>query len=169
MKIQKLSTPTQSFMLRATVLVAALAFAGGAVPAQSRESTDRDSPVRLSSTELAAPVAPYREIYYSFVAEPGELVFTLNVMKDPGGGGYAPEVTIELFDDDANTISFAEGFSSKYVYGLGTNNAQGIFRATIDRRQRVLMRLSTKDVSEGARFRLRLAGPILFPRTESAR
>jgi hypothetical protein len=163
------STLTRSIARRAAALVvagAALALAVAPASAQSQESTDRDYPVQLTSTEIAAPVAPYREIYYTFVAGPGDVAFTLNVMKGADGGGYAPEVTITLFDAQAKVIEFEGGFGSKYVYGLGQNNAQGIFHARIARRQRVLMRLATTDVSEGARFRLRLSGPFVIPRPE---
>src|SRR4051794_18198772 len=106
MKIQNHSMLTRTFGRRSTALVAAIAaiaFAAGPTPAQSRESTDRDYPVRLSSTEITAPVSPDRELYYTFVAGPGDLAFTLNVIKDTGG--YAPQVSIELFDADANVIA----------------------------------------------------------------
>jgi hypothetical protein len=167
MKTRNHSTRIRTFGRHAAALVAAItavALASGASTAQSRESTDRDYPVHLTSTEIAGPISPYREIYYTFVAGPGDLVFTLDVLKDPSGGGYAPELTVALFDDDANTIDFEDGFSSRYVYGLGTNDARKIFRAPLQHRQRVLMRLSTSDVREGARFRVRLAGPIELPR-----
>jgi hypothetical protein len=153
---------------RSTILTAAVALAlVTSVPAQSRESTDRDAPVRLMSSEITGAIAPYRELYYSFVAAPGELVFTLDVYR--GETGYGPQVTIELFDDDANTIHFENGFSSKYVFGVGTENARGVFRAPITQRQHVTMRVSTKDVREGGRFRLRLAGPVMWPRPQAAR
>ena len=168
MKIRTHSMLTRSFGRHVAALVVAgatLALAAGPAPAQSRESTDRDYPVQLTSTEITGAVAPYRDIYYTFVAGPGDVVFTLNVIRE---SGYGPQVTISLFDAQANTIAFEGGFSSKYVFGLGEANAQGIFRATLSRRQRVLMCLSTKDVREGARFRLRLAGPIAISQPESA-
>jgi hypothetical protein len=132
----------------ATVLV----LWAGPVAAQFRESTDRDHPVRLTSNEINLPFAPGRDIYYGFVAGPGDLTMTLDVYDTA-----TANVDIYLFSADAREIGRQHWFSAGPV-----RSDRKVEHINIARRQQITIKISTSYVQDNSpgRFRLRLTGAI---------
>jgi len=134
------------------------AFVGSAA-AQSTESTDRDNPVRLTSSEISVPMNPGRDIYYTFMAGPGEVTMTLNVLRVHPNDTTA--TGIELFDSNAKPIPFKDGrndFPLSVYGGMGGLNEQAINRVDFKRQQPVLMRIKLR-YHRGS-VRLRLTGAV---------
>src|SRR5262245_23368704 len=89
------------FVLRAmrVAAVALTLITAGQAAAQSRESTDMDHPVWVRSNEITGQIGN-KEIFYTFVAGPGELTMTLDLVQQDVGA----TVEVILADKDANKI-----------------------------------------------------------------
>jgi hypothetical protein len=134
------------------------AFVGSAA-AQSAESTDRDNPIRLTSSEISVPMNPDRDIYYTFMAGPGEVTMTLNVLRVHPND--TTSTGIELFDSNAKPIPFKDGridFPLSVYGGFGGLNEQAINRVDFKRPQLVLMRIKLRY--HRGTVRLRLNGAV---------
>ena len=127
--------------------------------AQSRESRDIDHPVRLTSSELARPIAVNREIFYTFIAGPGELTMTLDLLQKSVGA----TVEITLYDKEAKSIT------SFYGWALA-QNAREIRHIKFPTRQQVLMKISVTHSGDNydGNFRLRITGATEFAQSASA-
>ena len=131
----------------------------GAAAAQSTESTDRDNPVRLTSSEILVPMNPSRDVYYTFMAGPGEVTMTLNVLRVHPND--TTSTGIELFDSNAKPIPFKDGkvdFPLSVYGGIGGLNEQAVNRVDFKRQQLVLMRIKLR-YHRGS-VRLRLSGAV---------
>jgi len=150
---------SRAMALGLAVAVMLIATAGRA-GAQSRESTDRDNPVRLASNEITGQFAPGRDIYYTFVAGAGELTMTLDVYDT-----NTANIDIYLYNRDAKEIGRQHWFNAGPVRSDKT-----IERINITRRQQVIMKISTSYVNDNSpgRFRLRLSGAIDVAQPEPA-
>ena len=143
-------------LLVAALLILAIAVESAA--AQSRESRDIDHPVRLTSTEITRPIAENREIFYTFVAGPGELTMTLDLMQQDVGA----TVEITVYDMNAKQITSFYGWALE-------KNTRRVERINFPRRQQSLMKISVTHSTDHYKgdFRLRLAGALDQARSES--
>lgn len=140
-------------ILTSCVVVSMVALNAAPAMAQSRESTDIDHPVRVTSNEITAPIGN-REIFYTFAAGPGELTMTLDLMQQDVGA----TVEIILMDKEAKKIF------SFYGWALGHTDRK-VERVSFIRRQQVLLKINIYNAGQPYRgtFRLRFAGPIELP------
>jgi len=147
----------QAFKLAAPALLI-LAIAVGPVAAQSRESRDIDHPVRLTSSEITRPIAENREIFYTFVAGPGELTMTLDLLQEDVGA----TVEVTIYDMNAKQIASFYGWALE-------KTTRRVERVNFPRRQQALMKISVTYSSDHYKgdFRLRLAGALDQARSES--
>src|SRR5262249_23663668 len=145
------------FVLRAmrVAAVALMLITAGQAAAQSRESTDMDHPVWVRSNEITGQIGN-KEIFYTFVAGPGELTMTLDLVQQDVGA----TVEVILADKDANKIT------SFYGWSLG-HNARRFERITFPRKQQVNMIINIyhAGIPYNGTFRLRFAGAIELPQS----
>lgn len=124
-----------------------LIVATGSVAAQS---TDRDAPTPLTTSDLKADFSDTDpEYFYSFTAGPGEVVFTLDV-RGTGGGGGVPYIF--LFNKDGKEID-----SFNQIVGGGSSEKL-VKRMSFAKRQTVIMRVG-KHIGKGS-YRLRSSGAV---------
>jgi len=151
-----LQGPCTTGLLVATMLL----LIGSAAPtvAQSRESTDRENPVRLTSGDFTNSVSPDREIYYTFMVNPGLLTVSLNVLRETG----IAQASVELFDNKANPLTFQHGYAAFNVLATPSTgrNEQQIQSVQIARRQPLLLRIKSNGFGK---YRVRLSGAIDLP------
>src|SRR6187402_3416886 len=70
------------------IAVAAVLLLSAAARPSAAQSTDRENPTPLKSNELITEFSQDNpEYFYSFIAGPGEVVFTLDVKGAAPGGG----------------------------------------------------------------------------------
>ena len=144
-------------LVAAALLILAIAVEPAA--AQSRESRDIDHPVRLSSSEITRPIAENREIFYTFVAGPGELTMTLDLMQEDTGA----TVEVHIYDMNAKQIANFYGWALE-------KNARRVERVNFPRRLQALMKISVTHSTDHYKgdFRLRFAGALDQARSETA-
>jgi hypothetical protein len=127
----------------------------GSAAAQS-ESSDRDNPIRITAGEISMRVAPERELYYAFTAGPGEVTLTFDVLKQQKPS-FA-NARLILFNTDAKVIRFLDNSEHLDLRSWLTDE-RVIRRVRFDRRQQVIMRITTTGTDPG-KFRLRLTGAV---------
>lgn len=117
--------------------------------------SDRDNPTQLTSKELIGRGGEEnREVYYTFMAGPGDVTLTMNVVA------AGSTVTIELFDSKSKPIRFKD--HPNYDFGVGSSgkNEQGMVTLHLTKRQRVLMRITQSYPNSTKSYRIRFAGAI---------
>jgi len=114
------------------------------------QSSDRDHPTRLTSNQLAGNVeATGNEYFYSFVAQPGQLVLTADVKANGAGA----TVTYELLDESGSKALLC----CVYVQGDGAGSGRQQDKLRFAKRQTVILHV-THPNSGGGTFRFRFSG-----------
>jgi hypothetical protein len=132
-------------MAAATVL-----FLIAAAGPSTAQSTDRDNPTPLKSDELKADFSQDDpEYFYSFIAGPGEVVFTLDVKGAPPGGGVP---YFHLFNTEGRELDSFDKFAA------GNASEKLVKRVSFAKRQPVVMRIG-KPIGAGS-YRLRISGAV---------
>ena len=134
------------------------------VKAQSR---DRDNPTRLTSNVISGIVnSEVRGNYYfySFTANPGEVVITLTV--EPAKGtikdweNYA-RTTVGFKLSDRNATAVAE---KEVISTIASGSGQAVARIEVTRRQSMVLSVhftdSEMDKSVGGKYRIRIEGSV---------
>jgi hypothetical protein len=133
--------------LRTLGVLLILAVMAGLAPAQS---SDRDHPTRLKSNQLTGDVeATGSEYFYSFLAQPGQLIVTADVKANGGGA----TVTYELLDESASKALLC----CVYVQGDGAGSGRQQDKLRFAKRQIVILHV-THPNSGGGTFRFSFSG-----------
>jgi hypothetical protein len=139
-------------------LIALLITSAAAISAQS---TDRDNPTPLNSSEVSGSFGDHqedgnKEIFYSFTAGPGELTITFDVKRrnrDDGAG-----VSFELLPRSGSSTALlcCEGVQS----GDGGTGRE-VASVKLTKRQMVILHI-TNGSNGGCTFDVRLSGAASF-------
>jgi hypothetical protein len=133
-------------MLVLSLLV--LLTAAGSVAAQS---TDRDHPTPLKSTEIQGDAdGSGTEYFYSFVAGPGKLTITLDVKSLDG----TVAIPYELLDKNADKAIICCAFAQA---DSGGETGRSVESAKLEKRQTVILHLTMNKIYKGT-YRVRLSG-----------
>ena len=131
-------------------LLALLIFTFAFTAVTQAQSTDRDNPTPLKSDELKADFSQDDpEYFYSFIAGPGEVVFTLDVKGAAPSGGVP---YIHLFNMDGRELDSFDKFAA------GNASEKLVKRVSFAKRQPVVMRIG-KPIGGGS-YRLRISGAV---------
>ncbi len=98
--------------------------------------------------------------YYSFIAQAGELKFTLDVL------GNGSTVTVEALDGEKRLMSF-NGNQKKISLSSSGEHEQEIARLIVDHEQSVLLQVQTSYPKGLQAFRLRIDGPASLKEAEA--
>jgi hypothetical protein len=114
------------------------------------QSTDRDHPTRMTSSEIkGVGDGTLKEYFYTFVAGPGELVLTLDATAK---SGYL-NLSVELFDTDFKSVARVKMNEARPTF-------RQVERFNLPRAQPVIMQVSV--TSEIARYAVRVSGAVKF-------
>jgi hypothetical protein len=114
------------------------------------QSSDRDHPTRLKSNQLTGTVeASGNEYFYSFLAQPGQLIVTADVKANGSGA----TVTYELLDESGSKALLC----CVYVQGDGAGSGRQQDKLQFAKRQIVILHV-THPNSGGGTFRFRFSG-----------
>lgn len=118
-------------------------------PAASGQSTDRDNPTPLTTDGLAGDFhQDDPEYFYSFVAGPGELTFTLDLRAR----GYGGAIYFTLYDAEGRELAAFDKLVTK------GQSEKLVKKETFSKRQNIVMRVFSGN-GEGS-YSLRIGGPI---------
>jgi hypothetical protein len=124
--------------------------------ARAGQSTDRENPTPLTSTELRKDgTGKSAENYYTFVAGPGEVQLTVAARAKQ----FSTGVRVDLFDADGNAVTNASVIAT-------TTAAQEAKRFQIAKRQTIVMRIAI-DENVG-QYAVRLGGAVELTRDDAA-
>ncbi len=128
-------------------------------PEKTDDTSVSDPTVKVPDLKNARPLTA-KEIlargseqdgYYTFIAQPGELTFTLNVIAN------GSTVTVEAFDREKKPLTFEENRSTFSLASTGYNE-QAITRLVNDHEQPLLLHIRTTYPKDLQAFRLRIDG-----------
>lgn len=126
------------------------------------QSTDIDRPTPITSNIVSGSLErgeKGRLYYYSVVAGPGEVNFTLSIGKSDGGVFQAGLTVL-----DENEVVLASLTATSHTYGGG----QGNKIVTLKRRQWITLQFGHTAFSDGGGdFRLRIGGAVEFGQNKS--
>jgi hypothetical protein len=136
--------------LSGLAILALLFFAASPINAAA-QSTDRDNPEPLASSEIrGSGVGKKVEYYYTFLAGPGEVILTI----DSGAKGSFSQFEAELFDFEA------EKLAKIWTLPYPGETARKVTRVSFGAEQPVLMRLMVDR--DAAQYLVRVAGAAKF-------
>jgi hypothetical protein len=147
-----------NFRLNLATFTFLVLFGGGSLVAQS---TSLDSPTQVTSNIVSGSLdkgEKGRNYYYSLMAGPGEVNFTLSIGKAVGGG------TLNIFQVGLTILDENEVVLASFsATGGGYSGGQGNQIVTLKRRQRIILQLGHTSFSDaGGEFRLRIGGAVGF-------
>jgi hypothetical protein len=132
------------------IAMAAVLLLIAAARPSAAQSTDRDNPTPLKSNELITEFSQDNpEYFYSFLAGPGEVVFTLDVKGAAPGGGVP---YFHIFNTEGRELDSFDKFAA------GNASEKLVKRVSFAKRQAVVMRIG-KPLGGGS-YRLRLSGAV---------
>ena len=144
-------------------LLALLIFTFAFIPATQAQSTDRDRPTPLKSSELRGALdGSDTEYFYSFIAGPGQLTVTFDVKASATNAG----ANLDLFDKNSNQVL------SLMAQGIDQGSERVTKSVRVASRQTLVMRI--KGISYGSSgnyqgsYLVRLEGAFDLPRSEPA-
>ena len=124
------------------------------------QSTNIDQPTPITSNIVSGSLErgeKGRVYYYSVIAGPGEVNFTLSIGKSDGGIFQAGLTVL-----DENEVVLTSVLATSY------NGGQGNKIVTLKRRQRIILQFGHTTFSDGGGdFRLRIGGAVEFGQKES--
>jgi hypothetical protein len=125
--------------LSATIVIFLLGLLPVIAAAQSR---DKAKPTPMKSTQVSGTSRKEdkRELYYSFTAEPGELVVTLDVKGLSGRADSESLVRLTFYDQDSNEVGMFERQS-----GLNGESNRHIERYNFAKQTPLVMRLTFEN------------------------
>lgn len=131
-----------------------LAASAGTISAQS---TDRDNPTPLTSSEVsgsfADPDQGAKEYFYSFTAGPGDLTITFDLKgRDRDASG---SVAFELLQGNAS--EGAPLLCCEFAQMGGGTTGRSVASVKLTKRQRVILHL-TNSIYRGGSFNVRFSG-----------
>ncbi|MBL8186464.1 MAG: hypothetical protein JNK38_00570 [Acidobacteria bacterium] len=147
--LQPLSKDLVMFAFTIILAVATVCTAGA-------QSTDRDSPTKLTSPEISGFVdskSAENNYFYSFVAGPGEVVITLDISKVNSDAS----IRYEIFDEDAKSLIYDDAVA------FGSSEERKIKRFVLSRKVLLILKISPGHIwgrRESGRFRLRISGAV---------
>jgi serine/threonine protein kinase len=115
---------------------------------------NRDRPLPLVEHAVFAGPGGKRETYYAFTAGPGEIKLTLNVIGDDG------TISAEIFNDEAERLPFAGGSKRLMVSSSQQNNEEESASLSLERPQRVLLRIYNATPQKIRAFRVQIDGRV---------
>ena len=137
-------------MFKFNMAVIAILILFAAAGLSAAQSTDRDRPTPLKSDELRANFSQDDpEYFYSFIAGPGVVIFTLDVKGAQPGGGIP---YFHLFSGNGREIDSFDKFAA------GDSSEKLVKRVSFAKRQRVTMRRG-KPIGKGS-YRLQISGAV---------
>ncbi|HET9530544.1 MAG TPA: hypothetical protein VFQ92_09345 [Blastocatellia bacterium] len=137
-----------------SMAIAAVLLLIAASGSSAAQSTDRDNPTPLKTDELKADFSQDDpEYFYSFIAGPGEVVFTLDVKGAPPGGGVP---YFHLFNTEGRQLDAFDKFAA------GNSSEKVVKRMSFAKKQPVILRIG-KPIGSGS-YRLRISGAIALDR-----
>lgn len=102
----------------------------------SKLFNDRDNPKPLTSNEISAQTGSEKDLYYTFVAEAGEIDLTLGLMSD------GSTITIEFFDKDNNPIAYIDKSTTFSVSSTSNTVTEKSITLLVKEKQNILMRIT---------------------------
>lgn len=135
-----------------TGLFTLLALSSFIFPATA-QSKDRDNPTPLTSNEVTGQVDinDTSEYFYTFIAEPGEVTVTLDVLpKNP-----FLKVSVDLFEKTS-----AKQILSFYGSSSGFHSAREIRSVRFNRQQPVVMRVRWPNSHKQGGYKVKLNGAV---------
>jgi serine/threonine protein kinase len=113
----------------------------------------RDNPTPLLAKEVFG-TGKTEDTYYAFDVEPGEINLALDVVADGGS------VSIQLFDNKATRLHFDDDSTEFKIWSGYKHDERGKAKLYIDRKQRVVMRVSQTYPNSIQAYRARIDGPV---------
>jgi hypothetical protein len=116
------------------------------------QSTDRDRPTLIQSSEIKGSLKSQSDFFYSFTAKPGDLKVTIDLKPSSGSIAVA---ALQFYDETGRELL--------PVALMPTANSQGgdrkVTSLQIQSRQKILMRV-TDGTGYGGNYTIRLDGAI---------
>lgn len=113
----------------------------------------RDDPMPLPAKEVVG-TGKAEDVYYAFDVEAGEVRLALDVIADGGS------VSIEMFDDKATRLRFSDDSTEFKVWSGYNHDERGRVKLFVDRKQRILMRISQTYPNSIQAYRARIDGDV---------
>ncbi|MBW4554417.1 MAG: hypothetical protein KME59_00470 [Trichormus sp. ATA11-4-KO1] len=124
------------------------------------QSKDRDNPTPLTSNVVTGQVGKddTSEYFYSFIAGPGEVTVTLDVLPERN----SLSITVDLFDttNAKELLSFRKS-------SVEFHSAREIRRIQFNKQQPVVMRVRWNHFNKTGGYKVRLDGAVKFANTQS--
>ena len=117
------------------------------------EFKSRDNPTPLTNNEIINP-GHEKDLYYSFMADPGEIKLSLNVISN------GATVFVELFDSDSKSVKYTSGTTKLSLSATSYQNEKSNVTILNTSSQPFLMRISQVYPNNLRAYRLSLKGPI---------
>jgi len=117
------------------------------------QSKDQDNPTPLASNVISDTPSPDKNgeaHYYSFVANPGDVIITLTVEATKG----VVQVGFTVFDE--NEVRLADSYATSGI------NPQAVEKIYVKRRQRIVLKVKTQNTTGFGQYRLRIGGDVVF-------
>jgi len=125
------------------------------------QSTDRDNPTPMNSSELSGSFGDHqedgnKEIFYSFTAGPGELTVTFDVKRRSQGDMASMAFELLPRNGSSTALLCCEGAQS----GEGGTGRE-IATVKLTKRQTVILHITNASIGGGS-FHMRLSGATSF-------
>ncbi len=120
----------------------------------SKLFNDRDNPQPLTSNEISAQTGSEKDLYYTFVAEAGEIDLTLGLMSD------GSTITIEFFDKDNNPIAYIDKSIAFSINSTSNTVAEKSITLLVKEKQNILMRITNTYPRSIKEYSIELIGPL---------
>ncbi|MGH7783313.1 MAG: hypothetical protein ACREO5_05690 [Candidatus Binatia bacterium] len=135
-----------------TVLAASIVFLVS-VTSLFAQSSDRDHPTRLTSSELQGSMnVTSEEHFYSFVAGPGSLTITVDVKANPDEQGL---LNFELLASNASTPILC----CEYAQGDGGGTGRDVKTVQLKRKQTIILHTTNGPIGGGT-FHIVFTGAV---------
>lgn len=123
--------------------------------ALEEEFRDRDNPTPLASNEIIR-FGSEKHLYYSFVAEPGLIKLTLDVISSDATVG------VVLFDSDSKMVRFSNSSTNFSLKATSYKHEKNTVNFQNPSKQTFLLRIYNLYPKDLKAYRLSLKGPIKF-------
>lgn len=120
----------------------------------SKLFNDRDNPKPLTSNEISAQTGSEKDLYYTFVAEAGEIDLTLGLMAD------GSTINVEFFDKDNNPIAYIDKSTSFSVSSTSNKVAEKSITLLVKEKQNILMRITNTYPQSIKDYSIELIGDL---------
>lgn len=120
----------------------------------SKLFNDRDNPKPLTSNEISAQTGSEKDLYYTFVAEAGEIDLTLGLMSD------GSTIAVEFFDKDNNPIAYIDKSTVFSVSSTSNKVSEKSITLLVKEKQNILMRITNTYPQSIKEYSIELIGSL---------